>query len=129
MSFIITSRNTSFSKTINKVWQIFVILTLPFITTSCSDPVYNGCMYEGERLNGLPHGSGTIACPHGRTIYPNPVDYRGEWKEGKRDGKGEIWVRDTLNPEKVLGKYNVECKDDECWDTASGSRIPTAYEY
>ena len=125
MSFNLSVKNS----TINNLLQSFLILAIPFITTSCANPVYKGCMYEGERLNDLPHGRGVIACPHGQTVYSNPGDYQGEWKEGKRNGKGKIWVRDTFSPEKITGEYNVDCKDDQCWDTASGIQIPTAYEY
>ena len=43
----------------------------------------NGIRYEGTiNRKKLPHGSGNI-------VYPNGSRYDGQWKEGKKDGKGE----------------------------------------
>ena len=38
-------------------------------------------LYEGEELNGIPHGTGTM-------LYVNGDYYRGEWVSGLKEGRG-----------------------------------------
>lgn len=95
--------------------------------TSCSAPVYRGCLYEGERRNNIPDGHGLIHCPHNGIIYTDRADYVGGWKNGMRHGEGTAWVRDPLNYKQILGKYNVKCDNDICRDTKTGITIPIYY--
>lgn len=39
--------------------------------------------YEGKKVNNVPHGEGTM-------VYPDSSRYTGEWKNGKRHGKGVL---------------------------------------
>lgn len=41
----------------------------------------DGSVYSGEFYDDIPHGSGQIE-------YVNKDTYKGEFKEGKRDGRG-----------------------------------------
>ncbi|MFB2878893.1 hypothetical protein [Floridanema aerugineum] len=83
--------------------------------TSCDSLVYQNCIYEGQRLNGLPHGQGKIWCPVNGTIYSNShPTYKGEWKEGKCHGEGVISVRDNLD-DKKYSLFRVRCENDKCW--------------
>ena len=68
------------------------------------------CAYEGTFLKGEPHGKGTMlygngdlytgeweyGSQHGAGIYESRHAgieiFRGNFKEGRRDGRGEVWV-------------------------------------
>ncbi|MBQ8194702.1 MAG: ribosomal protein L7/L12 [Oscillospiraceae bacterium] len=52
--------------------------------------------YEGEQLNGQPHGMGTM-------VYPSGNTYTGEWKNGVRNGNGEYVFAST--GEKYVGEF------------------------
>ncbi|MBR3919839.1 MAG: hypothetical protein IKJ59_14105 [Clostridia bacterium] len=43
----------------------------------------NGDVYEGELVDGKPHGQGTLT-------YANGDIYEGQWKNGKREGDGTL---------------------------------------
>eukprot|EP01135_Chromosphaera_perkinsii_P006260 Nk52_evm2s478 gene=Nk52_evmTU2s478 len=47
-----------------------------------------GDSYSGEFLNGLRHGMGTFVSVSRR------IQYEGEWKKGKREGKGVLRLKD-----------------------------------
>ena len=51
-------------------------------TSSGTQEYGDGGAYEGEFLNGLPHGNGTYELPNG-------YRYVGEWFEGEINGQGE----------------------------------------
>ena len=56
---------------------------IAFSQTSSGTQEYgDGGAYEGEFLNGLPHGNGTYELPNG-------YRYVGEWFEGEINGQGE----------------------------------------
>jgi len=56
--------------------------------------------YEGRFKKGLPHGSGTYTWKNGNI-------YTGDWKNGKRNGKGTLYS--ASNGEKITGFW----KNDE----------------
>uniref|UniRef100_UPI0037E89E2D radial spoke head 10 homolog B n=1 Tax=Semicossyphus pulcher TaxID=241346 RepID=UPI0037E89E2D len=45
----------------------------------------NGSFYKGRVYNGIRHGTGTYTCAD------SGVTYTGEWDQGKRHGKGEVY--------------------------------------
>ncbi|XP_028423329.1 radial spoke head 10 homolog B isoform X2 [Perca flavescens] len=45
----------------------------------------DGSSYKGEVYNGIRHGTGTYKCAK------NGVSYTGQWDQGKRQGKGEVY--------------------------------------
>lgn len=54
----------------------------------------NGATYNGEVLNGKPHGKGTARWGENKT-------YTGDWKYGKRSGKGK-YIATTADMNKVI---------------------------
>ncbi|KAF0025234.1 hypothetical protein F2P81_022115 [Scophthalmus maximus] len=45
----------------------------------------NGSSYKGEVYNGIRHGTGSYKCANSGVLY------RGQWDQGKRHGKGEVY--------------------------------------
>jgi hypothetical protein len=45
--------------------------------------------YQGEELDGVPHGNGSM-------LYANGDFYRGEWVNGKKEGRG-LQIYQELN--------------------------------
>ena len=103
-----------------------------------TDGKRNGKTYEGEAVNGLPHG-------HGKYVYADGSFYEGEFQAGKRHGqgvyeslglcddegpmlryqKGGTWVKDKLVEgwEASLrrgkdGAYKVDARKEGKWDYA-----------
>lgn len=62
---------------------------------SIKKSIPDGCSYEGEHTNGIPHGSGIM-------IFPNGNVYEGQFKFGKKDGFGE---EDLIGGGKYIGEY------------------------
>ena len=46
---------------------------------------WGNVIYEGDVLDGLRHGYGTM------TFTDSPVVYEGEWQMGKRHGRGVLY--------------------------------------
>lgn len=79
--------------------------------------------YEGSCKKGLAHGKGIATgidtykgkfkngFPHGQGVYTwkNGDIYDGNWKEGKRDGKGEMYYK-SIKQDSILYAYWVEDK-------------------
>ena len=72
-----------FSHIVILIISFFVSANIAFSQTSSGTQEYgDGGAYEGEFLNGLPHGNGTYELPNG-------YRYVGEWFEGEINGQGE----------------------------------------
>ena len=103
-----------------------------------TDGKRNGKTYEGEAVNGLPHG-------HGKYVYADGSFYEGEFQAGKRHGqgvyeslglcddegpmlryqRGGTWVKDKLvegwEASLLRGKdgaYKVDARKEGKWDYA-----------
>ncbi len=46
------------------------------------------CTYQGEEIDGKPHGQGKVACKD----TMDWVSYSGGWKDGLRHGKGKFFI-------------------------------------
>mgnify|MGYP006238667727 FL=1 len=72
-----------FSYIVILIITFFVGGSLAIAQTSSGTQEYgDGGAYDGEFLNGLPHGNGTYELPNG-------YRYIGEWFEGEINGQGE----------------------------------------
>lgn len=87
------------------------------------------CSYEGEVVNGVPHGEGTSEHPgetyaghwhsgrrsgHGVATLFDGTTYRGDWRNGKRNGFGTCEYARTRD--RYTGKWvgGVRCGRGEC---------------
>ena len=68
----------------------------------------NICQYEGQVINGVPHGKGTIT-------YPNGSKYVGQWKDGKMHGEGisygtngNVYAKGTWQEGEFVGNASDE---------------------
>ena len=61
---------------------------------------YKSGIYEGEILNGKRHGNGTMT-------YKNNFEYKGEWKNDKKEGIGEYYNKTNRD------KYRGDFKNDK----------------
>ena len=72
-----------FSYIVILISTLFVSGSMAVSQTSRGTQEYgDGGAYDGEFLNGLPHGNGTYELPNG-------YRYVGEWFEGEINGQGE----------------------------------------
>lgn len=55
----------------------------------------DGCRYRGALPNGIPGGRGVLTCPK------CPIIYNGYWRKGRPDGYGMLTVGEPESPERV----------------------------
>ena len=73
----------------------------------------DGSKYEGQvNKDGAPHGKGAMTYNtkwDGKSYDPYPVEYTGEWKDGKQDGQGTMtyggYVRFYAKGCKYVGQW------------------------
>ena len=65
----------------------------------------DGSRYSGEKLNGLPHGQGTMS--FSSNDEKDRVSYEGSWKNGKKHGQGTMIGKDGL---KYVGNWENDKK-------------------
>ena len=73
------------------------------ITIVCNE--HSG-VYTGNLVDGKPNGKGCFKCDEGSWSYT----YEGEWKDGKRHGKG---VETSYQSGCVISTFEGEFKDDQ----------------
>ncbi len=69
---------------------------------------YEGGIYEGEVVNGKPHGQGKLL--YSLNNVSNYVSYEGDWFDGEKQGKGTmIWK----NGDKYVGNWKNNKQDGQ----------------
>lgn len=81
--------------------------------------IHNRGSYDGDLKNGVPDGVGHMTYvldgnrnKNGVTIYERYDRYYGSWKNGKREGYGEMSYR-NYNDSEIMDLYQGKWKDDK----------------
>ncbi|EPZ35906.1 hypothetical protein O9G_003551 [Rozella allomycis CSF55] len=93
----------------NEQWRYegkYTVSTGEVMRNGMGKMCYDGYVYEGEWLNDMMNGTGTLVYPNGESykgefkenkfegkgkyVWPNGIVYEGEWKDGKMDGIGVL---------------------------------------